>query len=349
MENLYVELHVLQDMPPNCLNRNQDGSPKTALYGGVQRSYVSSQAWKKAIREFFKERINEEKIGYRTLELSTLVERELIEQHGLSEKETAKLIKKLMSSLKLKSDKNDKLKALFAVSKDEIRALANVLINDPGNSEAIKTALREFPSVDACLFGRMAADDNSLNVDAACQIAPAISVNEIQMDTDFFTAVDDVKETSGAGMMGTKEFTSGVLYRYACLSTEALKENYSENIPKLVSEFVKCFIESMPKGMQNGYAANTLPYGVYAVLRKDRPISFISAFEEPVQQDGSGYRTPAAEKMINEVNDVYNDWSSAPISSYTVGKYLSSLASPVRLDELYQKIENFIADEIGES
>lgn len=31
--NMYVDLHVLQTVPPSCVNRDDTGSPKTAVYG----------------------------------------------------------------------------------------------------------------------------------------------------------------------------------------------------------------------------------------------------------------------------------------------------------------------------
>ena len=40
----YVEIHALQSVPPSNINRDDTGSPKTALYGGVTRARVSSQA-----------------------------------------------------------------------------------------------------------------------------------------------------------------------------------------------------------------------------------------------------------------------------------------------------------------
>ena len=42
----YVDIHVVQTVPPSCVNRDDMGSPKTALFGGVRRSRVSSQSWK---------------------------------------------------------------------------------------------------------------------------------------------------------------------------------------------------------------------------------------------------------------------------------------------------------------
>ena len=55
MSNLYLDINVIQSVPPNCINRDDTGSPKTAIYGGVKRARVSSQSWKKAMRDYFKE------------------------------------------------------------------------------------------------------------------------------------------------------------------------------------------------------------------------------------------------------------------------------------------------------
>ena len=49
-KNLYIDLHVIQTLPPSCVNRDDTGSPKTAIYGGVTRARVSSQSWKRAMR-----------------------------------------------------------------------------------------------------------------------------------------------------------------------------------------------------------------------------------------------------------------------------------------------------------
>ena len=52
--SLFIDFHVLQTVPPSCVNRDDTGSPKTAIYGGAVRARVSSQAWKHAMREEFK-------------------------------------------------------------------------------------------------------------------------------------------------------------------------------------------------------------------------------------------------------------------------------------------------------
>jgi CRISPR system Cascade subunit CasC len=42
MSRTIVDVHILQTVPPSNLNRDDTGSPKTAVYGGVRRSRVSS-------------------------------------------------------------------------------------------------------------------------------------------------------------------------------------------------------------------------------------------------------------------------------------------------------------------
>src|SRR3954447_14833176 len=46
-----IELHILQSFPVSCLNRDDVGAPKTAIFGGANRARVSSQCLKRAIRE----------------------------------------------------------------------------------------------------------------------------------------------------------------------------------------------------------------------------------------------------------------------------------------------------------
>ena len=52
---LFLDIHVVQTVPPANINRDDTGSPKTAQYGGVTRARVSSQCWKGAIRKYFRD------------------------------------------------------------------------------------------------------------------------------------------------------------------------------------------------------------------------------------------------------------------------------------------------------
>ena len=96
-------------------------------------------------------------------------------------------------------------------------ALARLAAEDCEEKDDYKKALKENPSVDMALFGRMVASDPSLNYDAAAQVAHSISTHAVQNEFDYFTAVDDCapEDSAGAGHLGTVEYNSSTLYRYA--------------------------------------------------------------------------------------------------------------------------------------
>ena len=41
---LFLDIHAIQTLPPSNINRDDTGSPKTAMYGGVRRARVSSSS-----------------------------------------------------------------------------------------------------------------------------------------------------------------------------------------------------------------------------------------------------------------------------------------------------------------
>ena len=75
--SIYVDFHVLQTVPPSCVNRDDTGSPKTAVYGGSVRARVSSQAWKHAMRKEFRGMFAEDDLGNRTKNVVQLVAQEM--------------------------------------------------------------------------------------------------------------------------------------------------------------------------------------------------------------------------------------------------------------------------------
>lgn len=48
-----LELHLLQNFAPSCLNRDDTGSPKDCEFGGFRRARISSQCLKRSIRQAF--------------------------------------------------------------------------------------------------------------------------------------------------------------------------------------------------------------------------------------------------------------------------------------------------------
>lgn len=159
--------------------------------------------------------------------------------------------------------------------------------------EAVEDLLeRARRTVDVALFGRMLADKPDWNVDASCQVAQAISTNRVQMDFDFFTAVDDFKpkDTAGSDMMGTVAFNSSCFYRYAVLDVDALRANLDGGDALLatsVAAFVRAFTTAIPTGKQNSMAAHNFPSYALAVVRGGgQSISLTNAFLKPAKPRG---------------------------------------------------------------
>ena len=119
-KRLYVDFHILQTVPPSCINRDDTGSPKTAVYGGVTRARVSSQAWKHAMRAAFAENAQLD-VGKRTKKAAELVKAQILAL--APELDADKLAKKALENAGIKSDDKG-TKALFFMSTAQAKALA---------------------------------------------------------------------------------------------------------------------------------------------------------------------------------------------------------------------------------
>ena len=157
-KRLYVDFHILQTVPPSCINRDDTGSPKTAVYGGVLRARVSSQAWKHAMRAAFAENARLD-VGKRTKKAAELVKAQILAL--APELDADKLAKKALENAGIKSDDKG-TKALFFMSTAQAKALAELAVEGSADKKQYRDALKAAPSMDMALFGRMVADDPSL-------------------------------------------------------------------------------------------------------------------------------------------------------------------------------------------
>ncbi len=347
-KRLYVDFHVLQTVPPSCINRDDTGSPKTAIYGGVTRARVSSQAWKHAMRQAFVEEslLDEEDVGKRTKKVTELVEKEIAAL--APEKDAAKLAKKTLDNAGIKNDEKG-TKALFFISQAQIKALAQLAVEECADKKEYKKALSTAPSADIALFGRMVADDPSLNFDAAAQVAHSISTHAVQNEYDYFTAVDDcqVEDNAGAGHLGTVEYNSATLYRYATVNVMELERHLdAKKAAEVVRSFGEAFIRSMPTGKQNTFANRTLPDAVYVTIREDQPVNLCGAFERAVRKSLEGYAEPSKSALQAYAQQLYQSFAEAPAKSFTVGTGLEALAPAQPLNTMLDALEEAVKENL---
>ncbi|AWN61443.1 type I-E CRISPR-associated protein Cas7/Cse4/CasC [Streptococcus sobrinus] len=302
-QHLFLDIHAIQTLPPSNINRDDTGSPKTAQYGGVRRARVSSQSWKRAIREYFSDNGQQSNVGVRTKDIVRYVADKIIGlDQSISLEDALQKADKVLNGAGVKT-KDFKAKALFFLSDVQAKKLAQAAINDVSDKKELHEVLTSSPAIDIALFGRMVADDPSLNEDASSQVAHAISTHAVQTEFDFYTAVDDLapEDNAGAGMLGTIEFNSSTLYRYANVAVHELLKQLGdkESLVNSLSLFIEAFAKSLPTGKATSFANQTLPQALVVTLRNDRPISLVSAFEKPVKSS-EGYVTKSIEKLSDE-------------------------------------------------
>ncbi|WP_303977868.1 type I-E CRISPR-associated protein Cas7/Cse4/CasC [Rothia mucilaginosa] len=366
----FIDIHALQTLPPSNINRDDTGSPKSAFFGGVQRQRVSSQAWKSAIRRDFELHLDRSKLGVRTRLIADKVVARILDlasefdadaaEEAVKQAFTAVKNPKNKKYVKLERQEGDKRisdravsnVALF-LSNQQIDKLAQAIIEANGEKippKQVQEMLNTEHGIEIALFGRMLADAPDFNVDAACQVAHALSVHGTEPDFDYYTAVDDVVrsagDSTGASMIGTIEMASSTLYRYANINLDALTTNLGDaNVSvEATLAFVRAFIESMPTGKQNSFAARTLPDAVIVTVRNDRPISYVNAFEKAITEVESR-RVAAARALASEAKNIEEAYGYEPVASYVLAlgdlkEELAGLGESVSLKGLLESLES---------
>ena len=343
----HLELHIIQSVPVACLNRDDLNSPKTAVFGGVQRARVSSQSWKRAIRELAKELSGDHFQGERTRLLYEPLYQALLAEKLTAQEadEGAKAIVDGLVKLDTKSADRVKSKTLYFMSPLEMRTIAGEWVKTRDFKKARKAitadALKD--AADIAIFGRMVANDTSLNVEAAAMFSHALSTHRVDNEIDFFSAVDDLqpKGETGAGMTSTLEFNSATYYRFAALNLDLLADPdhlgclKPEERRDVVRTFVESTIKAVPgarRATMNGY---TLPVHVLEVVREHgHPVQLVNAFERPVR-GSEGYAGRSVELLKQEYTRLKDTWGleavfEKAIPEVNLSAFLKEILSHVR-------------------
>jgi len=380
---MFIQIHMLQSMPPGNLNRDETGQPKKCVFGGVTRGRISSQCLKRNIRHSpqFKEAFGDA-LADRTKYLPRLVadalkkgnlgvpgdeldelmaaiagefkkdkrqsdageseedgeEQESAEgspSTGSNAEMTGQLvffpqpfaleIAKLVAGLRRDNQKaytkfiGRKIKP--APTKDEekhIKAAKDRFIKDVSNASNSLT-------VDIGLFGRMTTSDLVMNVEATCQVAHAIGTHETLIESDYFTAMDDLKATAGAAFLGRGEtetfFNSAVYYKYLNVDTDALRDPKHlpsltvKEVARVAGVLISAAALANPTGKQNSFAAHSVPELILVeVSNTKRPLSYANAFLQPVEGGtGRNLMTESAKALCGYIDSVAAAFAPADV------------------------------------
>ncbi|WP_030408217.1 type I-E CRISPR-associated protein Cas7/Cse4/CasC [Streptomyces albus] len=327
----FVDVHVVQTVPPANLNRDDQGNPKEAVYGGVRRSRVSSQAWKRATRRHFDAQVPEPERATRTKRILGQLTERIVRNSGLETEPAARIATAVLGQLGLSQGKKagetayllfygqaqlDEIAELVTQRAADLAALDDNALAEAAKELPVRAALQTGHPMGVALFGRMVADIPALNVDASVQVAHALSTHETQLEFDYFTAVDDEneKEQTGAGHIDSIGFNSATLYRFATVGLGQLTANLGGDTDAALDaldRFVDSFARSAPTGYQNAFAHRTRPSLVAVVVRTDQPVNLVSAFEEPVPAE-AGIQAASARRLAEEHTTAVRMWGDEP-------------------------------------
>lgn len=311
-----IEFHILQSFPVSCLNRDDLGSPKSAMIGGVPRARVSSQCWKRAVRMEMHE------LGVHTASRTRYILRTIADKclaHGATEEQAQKCGEWTAKSFTKTLKDGGVSDTLFFISDSEAEAIAAAFaeksfeeIKDKDLQKICKKALNPaHDGLDIALFGRMVANAADMNVEAAASFAHAISTHRVDPEIDFFTAVDDCKaeDETGSGHMGSLEFNSATYYRYVSLDLGQLARTLkTDDIAPAVDAFVKALFLAVPAARQASMsAANPWNYAIVTVRKGQRvQLPFNTAVRTTVKEPDMVQNSIAALKeRFSEVERMY--------------------------------------------
>lgn len=318
---MLIQIHLLQNYAPSNLNRDDTGSPKDAIFGGVRRGRISSQCLKRSMRRsaVFEEAFRKASLlGFRTRRLPYLIEEELKRMgvEGAAVKAITERVPEIgRESTKARAEEEEaaepdeeeaekevQSKQLIFVAPNELHALAEKLLakyKELGPDKWKKAKIPDITkslgksrpkSVDVAMFGRMTTSEAFENVEASVQVAHALSTNALSQEFDYFTAVDDLSSEAGAGMIGDVEFNSSTYYKYLNIHWEQLLENLGGDAAvarQAVLALLEAAITAQPSGKQNTFAAYSLPdLVIVEVSPRNLPVSYVNAFLKPARVRG---------------------------------------------------------------
>lgn len=166
-----------------------------------------------------------------------------------------------------------------------IKQLVDTLIADKRepNDEEVKLLRKEQRSVDMALFGRMLASSPEFNVEAACQVSHALGVSAVTVESDFFTAVDDLnnkEEDAGSGIWASRVLPRRFLHLclYQPRSAGGKPGGNEELAKRTIAALTETALTVSPTGKQNSFASRAYATYALAEVGQKQPRSLAAAF-----------------------------------------------------------------------
>lgn len=303
----FFQFDYLTVYPPSNPNRDDQGRPKTAFFGGAPRLRLSSQSVKRAVRmSDVVQTALSGNLGERTRRASDRLRQALMEE-GIPEDKARDAAIKVATVFGKVSSKDDEKGA--SAEKPSVLT-AQLAFISPREYEAALEAARRLArgengaekdlakqiletadtAVDIGMFGRMLADQPGFNREAAVHVSHPITTHKADVEDDYYTAVDDLntREQTGAGFVGEAGFGSGVYYLHVTVDENLLLKNlggekHRDLAARSISAIAEGFATTSPSGKRASFAHAPRASFILARHGRQQPMDLTGAFLKPVQ------------------------------------------------------------------
>ena len=302
----HLTLHVVSVLPWSNLNRDDSGLPKRLRQGGVQRGMLSSQSIKRAARTDYELKSGD--LSVRSSNLAPLVAARALELAPDGDlKAFEKEAKKRIGNL-TKGDKGSGADGAEAgrstwLSSEELEIAAQSIAAGSDSEEFISEGQSGALAIAA--FGRMFANQQNYNTEAALSVSPAVSTHATVIETDYFSTAEErptQDQGAGATYLGVANYLNGVFYRTVTIDRAQLKLSWSgfgsEDAAERLKAMVTSLIYKLPRGKEHGTAPYTIPA---LVLAEEQSYRVAYDFETPVSAaDAGGYLAATIDRLHAE-------------------------------------------------
>lgn len=309
----FLQIHTLHSYTAALLNRDDTGQAKRLVYGGANRTRISSQClkrhWRMATDDPNALQNLADYVGsFRSRELVT--EKVIKPLLGRYPDEVVKVLEPAFQKLVYgeKGDKGKKSRQTLLLGQPELEWLARqaeTIAAAASDAKAAEKAVADWVKdknfkamaentalpggIAAALFGRMVTSDPAANIDAPVHVAHAFTVHKSESEDDYFTAVDDLSEDEpGADTIQETELTSGLYYGYAVIDMPGLIGNCGGD-RDLAGRIVHNLIHLIAEVSPGAKLGSTAPYGRAELMLVEagarQPRSLASAYRRAIKND----------------------------------------------------------------
>ncbi|NBC03621.1 MAG: type I-E CRISPR-associated protein Cas7/Cse4/CasC [Bacteroidetes bacterium] len=252
--------------------------------------------------------------------------------------------------------------------KETVSEAAEVMRDfDKGDLKKNLKGLKSASGLDAAMFGRMVTSDILARGDAAIHVAHAFTTHEEESESDYFTAVDELRRDEpeesgelGSAHINSTELSSGLFYNYVVVDVpllisnlEGVERNDWESADKsMAAEVARRLIHIITTVSPGAKLGSTAPYSYAQCLLVEagnsQPRTLANAFQQPVSKNSNGVLANSYQAMGSYTKDMDQMYGNGTERKLAATGPKESLLESLGLERVssVSEIADWIANEI---